>query len=218
MLPLPLVLEEQKYQECCGNMLCYGCIYAAVKADNRALCPFCRTPGFTSDEEELERLKKRAEGNDTRALFNLGCRYNNAEMGLPQDYEEAMELWLRAGELGCAESYCSVANAYYYERGVERDMKKHKYYLELAAMRGDVTARHNLGMFEARDGNADRAAKHYMISAGSGLDQSLEEIRDGFMCGVVTKEGFEKALRAHKESKDAMKSDQREAAAAFFQH
>ena len=32
----------------------------------------------------------------------------------------------------------------------------------------------------------------------------------------ATKDDFEKALRAHKEASDEMKSDQREAAAAFY--
>ena len=43
--------------------------------------------------------------------------------------------------------------------------------------------------------------------------QSLKEIRKCFVNGVATKDDFEKALRAHKEAKDEMKSDQREAAA-----
>ena len=57
-------------------------------------------------------------------------------MGLPQDRDKATELWLRAGELGCAESYYCVADAYLEGRGVERDMKKAKHYWELAAMGG----------------------------------------------------------------------------------
>jgi hypothetical protein len=36
------------------------------------------------------------------------------------------------------------------------------------------------------------------------------------MAGHATKDDFEKALRAHKDSKDEMKSEQREAAAAFY--
>ena len=55
-------------------------------------------------------------------------------MGFPQDYDKAMELWLRAGELGCVASYYSIARAYYNGDGVERDKKKAKHYFELAAM------------------------------------------------------------------------------------
>ena len=48
------------------------------------------------------------------------------------------------------------------------------------------------------------------------MTDSLEEIRNGYMNGYVTKDDFEKALRAHKEAKDEMKSDQREEAAAYL--
>jgi hypothetical protein len=96
---------------------------------------------------------------------------------------------------------------------VERDTKKAKYYYELAAMGRDIDARHNLGVVEAKAGNMSRAMKHWMIAAGAGYDKSLERIRYCFLNGHATKADFEKALRAHKEAKDEMKSDQREEAA-----
>ena len=55
-----------------------------------------------------------------------------------------------------------------------------------------------------------------MISAIAGDDDSLEKIRKCYMNGWATKDDFEKALRAHKEAKDGMRSDQRDAAAAFY--
>ena len=58
--------------------------------------------------------------------------------------------------------------------------------------------------------------RHLMISAGAGDDDSLKAIRQCYMDGHATKDDFEKALRAHKEAKDEMKSDQREEAAAFL--
>ena len=58
--------------------------------------------------------------------------------------------------------------------------------------------------------------KHYMIAAGAGKDSSLGAIRQCFMDGCATKDDFEKALRAHKEAKDEMKSDQGDAAAEFL--
>ena len=51
------------------------------------------------------------------------------------------------------------------------------YYLELAAMGGDVDARHKLGALEENvSGDMNRAAKHWM-SAGAGHDYSLKAIR-----------------------------------------
>ena len=94
-----------------------------------------------------------------------------------------------------------------------RDIKKAIHYYELAAMGGEPAARFNLGVFEERTGNMNRAVKHWMIAASAGLDESLKEIRQGYVNGHVTKDDLEKALRSHKEAKDEMKSDQREAAA-----
>ena len=61
MLPLPELATGYKYKSCCGKIVCSGCIYAVEKRDGVGLCPFCRTPTPTSDEEiiVIERLKKR---------------------------------------------------------------------------------------------------------------------------------------------------------------
>ena len=133
-----------------------------------------------------------------------------------QDYEKANKLWLRAGNLGCAISYYAVGNAYCFGRGVEIDMEKAKHYWELAAMGGCVLARRNLGVFEEKAGNFDRAMKHYMIAAAAGHDNSLDAIRNVFMSGHATKDDFAKALRAHQAANDEVKSEQREAAAAHL--
>jgi TPR repeat protein len=167
-----------------------------------------------SEREAIERLKKRAEVDDAVAINYLGGCYSNGSMGLPQNYDKAIEFWLRAGELGCAEAYHNLGVAYQNGEGVERELKKAKHYYELATIGGDVAGRYSLGVVEAQQGNVSRAMKHWMISARAGDDDSLKRIRKGFMAGHVTKIDFERALRAHKESKDEERSDQREAAAA----
>ena len=214
MLTFLTRVKEQRYQTCCGKVLCVGCIDATYTADARRLCPFCRIPAITSDAETVERLKKRVEADDAIAIHTLGTCYEYGNMGLPQDPDKAINCYLRAGELGYAASYFNVGNAYYHGRGVERDEKKAKHYWELAAMGGHVLARHNLGVNEERAGNMDRAIKHWMIAAGAGHDNSLKEIKECFMHGEVTKDDFEEAFRAHKEATDEMKSDQRETAVA----
>ena len=88
-------------------------------------------------------------------------------------------------------------------------------HLKLAAMGGHEQARHKLGELEISVGNTNRAMRHFMISACAGFDESLAEIRNGFMNGhVVTKAEFERILRAHKNSQDEMKSEQRTRASA----
>ena len=213
---LPLRSREKGYRVCCGKVICHGCSYAIRTTDNnRALCPFCRSPDITTDEF-IERIKKRVKGDDAVAICHLGGKYYRGRDGLPHDYEKGIKLFLRAGELGNAMAYYNVATAYVYGEGVERDKTKAKHYYGLAAMGGYERARHNLGIMEAQDGNAVRAVKHWMIAAGAGHDESLKKIREFFSDGHATKDDFEKALRANKESKDEMKSEQREEAARFY--
>ena len=160
-------------------------------------------------------INKRVEVNDATAINDLGSAYREGTgmMGLQRNYKKANKLFLRAGELGCAHAYKNLAVAYRQGEGVERDLKKGEYYYALAAMGGNLTARYNLGLFEAREGNADRAVKHWMIGAEAGDDQCMTAIRDCFLMGHgATKDIFEKALRAHKKATDEMKSEQREAA------
>ena len=85
--------------------------------------------------------------------------YAQGKFDLPQDYTKAFELYHRAGELGSAEAYCNVGNSYDWGEGVEVDRNMARHYYELAAMRGCVTARFNLGAREVYEGNHDRALK-----------------------------------------------------------
>ena len=122
---------------------------------------------------------------------------------------------LRAGELGCAEAYFNLSNSYYHNgRGVEVDKKKAKYFYELAAMNGNVQARHNLGCIEGNAGNHHRAYKHFILAARAGFKLSLDELKEGFMDGHVTKEEYANTLRAYQQLHDEMKSDDRDKAQA----
>ena len=97
----------------------------------------------------------------------------------------------------------------------ERDTKKANHYYELAAIGGHIMARHNLGVFEGRVGNHDRALKHFMLAAGGGMKISLSTIQEMFKKGVATKEDYTQALRAYQAYLGEVKSTQRNEAAAF---
>ena len=56
--------------------------------------------------------------------------------------------------------------------------------------------------------------KHFLIAAAQGFDKSLEAVKDGYIQERIAKDEFAQALRAHKDSKDEVKSDQREGAKA----
>jgi len=217
-LRIPSLDSGRRYQLCCGKTICNGCFYANAKRDDnkhKQLCAFCRIPAPTSGEEALERLNKRVEAGDSEAMFNLGCKYRDGKYGCARDYGKALELFQRAGELGYTKSYCSIGYAYSNGRGVEVDKKKAQHYYELAAMGGNVNARHNLGCDEYRLGNMDRAIKHWMIAVKDGSADSLYIIQDLYTEGKLTKDVYTAALKSYQEYLCEIKSVQRDEAATY---
>ena len=111
-------------------------------------------------------------------------------------------------------AYCNIGYAYNKGEGVEVDEKKATHYYELAAIGGNVQARHNLGIDEEDAGNFDRAIKHYIIAAGGGHNKSLNIIKELYSDGHATKEDYTKALQLFQEYLGEIKSRQRDEAAA----
>ena len=214
-ITMPSFHSGHKYKSCCGKEICSGCVHASVSLmDDDQLCPFCRAQA-PNEEERIERFTKRVEMNDPKAIFNLGCDYDQGTFGYSQNRNKAIELWHRAGKLGFAESYHNIGNAYLHGDGVERDMRKAQHYWELAAMGGDAMARYNLGVYEKQDGNMVRSLKHFMISIEGGFSDPLTKIKELYTKGHVTKDDYARALRARQSYLDEIRSDQRDRAAAF---
>jgi len=61
----------------------------------------------------------------------------------------------------------------------------------------------------------ERAYKHWLISARTGHENSLDVIKQGFRNKDVTKDLYATTLRAHHESRKEMKSDARDKAGMF---
>ena len=215
---LPDLRTGRSYQSCCGKEICSGCVDAPVydnqgnEVDNEK-CPFCRLPA-PNEEEMIKRLTKRMEASDALAIYNLGCYYDKEMYRIPQNYTKALELWHRAAEHGCAEAYCNIGSCYDNGEGVEVDKEKANYYCELAAIGGDVQARHNLGIDEARSGNINRAVKHFMIATSSGDGESLKMVQKMYSNGHATKEDYTEALQSYQVYLGEIKSVQRDKVAA----
>ena len=214
-LTLPLDRGGVIFESCCGKMICRGCIDAMIEREGAKLCAFCRTPDPNSDKEEVERLEKLTEKSNARAFYNLAGCYAEGSMGMPQNWAKANELFLKAGELGCAEAYFNLGNAHDNGMGVEVDEEKAKYYYELAAIGGNVKARYNLGYMEVQAANPHRAMKHFILAAKTGDDKALGAVKLGFMNGVVTKDEYANTLREYQKSQDEMKSEARDKAEAY---
>eukprot|EP00979_Chaetoceros_neogracilis_P007062 scaffold1472_cov245-Chaetoceros_neogracile.AAC.5 len=217
-LRLSIEGDKNRYQSCCGNMLCFGCVYAntvAAADTEKFKCVFCRTEAPSSDEVQIERVKKRLEANDAWAMVRLGTYYQFGKMGLRQDNAKALELYHKSAKLGNHPAHYALSACYREGDIVERDTRKATYHGQLAAMAGNVDARYVLGCDEYNAGNMDRAYKHWMISANGGCDLSIKEVQEGYKSGFVTKDDHAKTTRAYGHSIDEVKSDDRYRAATF---
>ena len=220
-LPLPVDAAETLFKVCCGKTICIGCIHVMTVEDIKKgkkkeeidTCAFCRTLRPSSDEEYIERLAKLMDKGNAIAYYQFGCFYASGDCGLRQDWATANELYQKAGDLGYALGYSRLGFNYHAGNGVEVDEKRAKYYSELAAMKGGVLARHNLGMSEGKAGNYHRAFKHFIIAAGAGNEKALSKVKVGFQAGYVAKDEYASTLRSYQKSQTEMKSEARDNAA-----
>jgi TPR repeat protein len=180
-------------------------------------CPFCRemVPDDDDDEEYERRIMKRVDANDPAAMAQMGTICY--EQG---DYDGAVKYWEMAAELGDLEAHYGLGVMYEKGEGVEEDEEKAVCHWEVAAIGGHPSARRNLAVIEERNGWGGFAIKHFIIAAKLGDDGSMKGLLQIFRHGCshvqkcLTKDDLEATLRAHQAAIDAMKSPQREAAAA----
>ena len=210
LLPLPLEEEKKAYYDCCSTMVCMGCVNAHMmlsRAERREdVCAFCRAD-VNSDEDRNKKLMKRIQANDSEACNEMGAM--RIDEG---NYEEAFNYFSKAVELGNIVAHHRLSLMYMKGQYVEKDEKKELYHEEEAAIGGLPAARYNLAMNEGRKGREDRAVKHLIIAANIGHDLSLQTLKELYKRGLVSKDDFAAALRAHKAAADERKSPQRDAA------
>ena len=214
-LPMPLDPKLFTFQACCGQLLCDGCSHAhsmcEIERGGERKCPFCRDLAPTTGEEYKQRLLRRVEVNDPTALKNIGHMSYEEE-----DYENAFQYWTRAAEAGNEPVHFDLGMLYMSGKFVGKDKNKCISHLERAAIRGHVDARYALGYLEWESGRFDRGVKHWIISASFGNDESIQQLKECYKLGHVSKDDFAKALRAHHAAVDAMKSPQREKAELIY--
>ena len=212
-LPLPLDPEESILYSCCSKQICKGCSVANMKQEIlgrlQIKCPFCRKDKPKSEEEANEQLQKRIEANDPIAICDMGTKC--VQEG---DYRSAFEYWTRAAALGYVQAHFQLSVSYYNGRGVDKDEKRALHHLKEAAIGGHPDARDNLALLERRNGRLDRAVKHWIIAAKLGHHKSLDEVKDLYKAGIVSKDDFNAALRGYQTAIEATKSPQREEADA----
>ena len=208
-LPMPLEGRNSKFYSCCSTYICNGCEYVHHIINKQENCPFCREPVPDNDEEIDRRKMKRVEANDPLELSLMGV-----ERRREGDYDTACEYFTKAAELGDMEAHNELGVMYGKGEGVEKDEEKAVFHYEMSAIGGQPDARYNLGYIEERKGNMERAVKHFIIAANLGDAGSMKELWKHYSDENIAKDDLEATLRAHQAAIDAMKSPQREAAAA----
>ncbi|EJK46671.1 hypothetical protein THAOC_34652 [Thalassiosira oceanica] len=212
-LPIPMPIKNHSgFYICCMKRVCHGCVVAAAK---RGIvdCPFCRTSAAAlGDDALIPQLQKRADAKDPTALEALGEQYSYGKCGLEKDVPRAIELWSEAAGLGSQNAHFYLGIRYFEGDGVPRDAAKVVYHWEKAAMQGHVKARHNLGSHEHRNGNYERAVRHWLISAKMGCEKSLESMKGMFVGGIATKQQYTDALKGYQIALEEVKSLDRDVA------
>ena len=213
-LPLSIDQRESRMMSCCCKVICLGCDYANWKREKEQglepRCAFCREPAPESQEEALKQVMERIKKNDPVAISYMG-KHRDEE----GDFGKALEYYTKAAELGDMGAHCCLGLMYYKGRGVEKDEKKAVYHYEQAAIGGHPQARGQLASHEMENDRFERAAKHWIIAANLGHDNSLKLVKQLFLDGMVTKEDYAAALRGHQTAVDATKSAEREEGEAF---
>jgi tetratricopeptide (TPR) repeat protein len=201
-----LFMEE--FYTCCGKSICKGCVHSFSKTGNDGKCPFCKSDRSSkSDGELLEELMKRVEANDAASNFVLAIQYQYGRLGLQQDNAKAMELYVRAAELGLSKAHSCLGDIYR-DRG---DLKKAKFHLEAAAMAGHEAARYRLGEIDLTNYEVERAFKHLTIAASAGSFRAMHILQLGFENGVISRKSIDSTLTAYNSSCAEMRSEARDA-------
>jgi len=214
---LPLPLDERKHfvMTCCCKVVCDGCNYAdklrqrQLNLNGPVKCPFCRHPLPTTRAESNAGIVRRIQANDPVAMRAMGG------VGLSEgDYTKACQYFSKAAALGDAISHHHLSSRYSKGQGVEKDEKKAIYHWEEAAILGHPKARFNLGVIEWNCGSEERAVKHFIIAANLGDDKAVKMLKNYYEWGMLSKDDYAAALRAHQAAVDETKSPRREAADA----
>lgn len=106
----------------------------------------------------LKKLTKYAEGEDVRAMEELGDRYEKG-VGVGEDLGEAFKWNSRAADRGSAKAQCRLALSYAFGKGVEQDLPRSSVWFQRSAEQGWAYSQYLLGL---------------QYASGTGVERDLE--------------------------------------------
>ncbi len=186
-VPLPLEPSEISHVPCCGKMTCAACVMAAMAADEvgQYTCAFCRAQvvgiGDEAKDQALRnrvKLRNRVESGDAWAMFTLAEDYELGVSGVQKDHVSAMKLWLQSAELGHIPALCAIAKSQLNNEFEVRTTKEQALKLaKAAATKGSAKGHAILGFLENKQGDLDKALKHFVHAAIGGDKRSFDMLR-----------------------------------------
>ena len=219
LIRLPYDENGLVFHGCCGKVLCAGCVHVKRKEDARSgndqTCLFCGTPASKTEKEVIDRLRKGVEQNNALSMQQLGSYYMHGMSVLPKDVAKALELFEKAGKLGCADAYTKLGQFYNNDEGGKKDITKAKHYWELGAIGGNLNARYDLSVLDWNNDDFSRSCKHSLINVKAGYHASLKDLEEGFEEGYVTRDEYTEALRAYQKKNDETKNAVRDEALVY---
>ena len=229
LVPLSRVESETRYMACCGKDICLACHKenkAAINKQNEEkdgkkvafACPFCREPVPANNLEAKRQLQARCLKNDHYAFTMMGGRYWTGGRETAKDDLKALDCWIRAVELGSPAACGFIGRSYKEGGGVAVDKERAALFKRVGALRGDLTARYNVGVSECNDfGNHEIGIRHWKIAAEAGDQDSLNVLRgiynaSGEMPGkkFISQEEMDKIYRSGHEAQMEVKTEERE--------
>ncbi|KAF9328213.1 hypothetical protein BGZ91_001103 [Linnemannia elongata] len=167
----------------------------ALKDDNPTVTTYTQTP-TTSDSgnkrqhrasqvpaavisKDITHTIFKANFGDEDAQVALGDMYKDGN-GVPQDYQAAMDWYLRAAEQGNADAQRKVGVLYVYGLGVKQDYSTALIWYLKSADQGNAQAQSNIGLFY-RFGQGvpldyAEAMEWFLMAAGQGNTQAQSNI------------------------------------------
>lgn len=146
----------------------------------------------------LDELRRDVARGDAEAMKNLGVRYHTGD-GVPQDYREAMRLYLAASDKGDKAAPAIIGLMYEDGLGVERDYQQAMRWSKLGYRRGSAVAPSRIGtIYQYGYGvkiDYAEAMRWYRIADRRGLAEAANNIGNLYDHGLGVKQDFIVALR-----------------------
>jgi TPR repeat protein len=191
----PICLEEwdvnatNVFRVCCCRLVCKSC----SRKIGTGACPLCRLPCPKNNAEELARLRRHVENEVPEAITSLGDAYYRGCLGLVKSEKKAAKIWKRAVELGSVDAMVYLGELHQRGSGVKLDKKKAERLYRMAADRGDVVAKSNLGILLYHVERFEEAFRYWALAADQGYTSGEQGLGICYSYGQGTEVDLSKA-------------------------